>query len=254
MNNTKSEQGQFVHIILLLATVVATIFIFRIIAGSFENQPSKFWVSLFALIFAEVLTFGSSIWLSRSSGFDNKMFAYNLTLVGLVTVCDIGVVILALLALTPIDSAWIVSLQIILILGICIGIAAFHLSSDTVEQIEIRDTEQRKSTTSHRNQVDDLLDRASRLTCPGAEAVQKAVSSVREELEYCSSESLPGSETIDNEINNQIGQLTSLIIAAENCGDDKNVANATTTELIQKTVELKLSISKRDRIMLELRN
>ena len=251
--NNKNEQGQFIHIILLLATVVATIFIFRIVAGSFANQPSKFWVSLFAVIFAEVLTFGSSIWLSSRSGFDNKMFPYNLTLVGLVTVCDIGVVILALLALTPIDSAWIVSLQIILILGVCIGIAAFHFSLDTVEQIEIRDTEQRKTANSHRNQVDDLLDRTSRLTYAGAEAVQEAVSSLREELEYASSESIPGSETIDNEINTQIGQLTGLVIAAENCGENAAATNATTDELIQKTEELKLSISKRDRIMLELR-
>lgn len=251
--SNKNEQAQFIQIILLLATVVATIIIFRLFAGSFDNQPSKFWVSLIAVIFAEVLTFGSSIWLGSRAGFDNKLFPYNLSLIGMITVYDVGVVLLTLLAITPINSEWIVSLHLLLLLGVAISLAAFHFGGGLVEQIETKDTMQRQVARSQISLIDDLVDRTSRLNCDGSDAIREAVSSVREDFEYASAESLPGSESVDNEINNQIGQLTGLIIAAENCGENEVATNATTAELIRKTEELKLSISKRDRIMLELR-
>ena len=251
--NNQNNQGPFVLIILLLATVVATIFIFRIFGGSFEDKPAKFWVSLCAIIFAEVLTFGAAIWLGNRSDFDNKMFPYNLSLLGIISSYDVSVLFISLIALTPIGSDWIVSLHVLLLLFVCIMITAFHYGGGLVSRIEVTETQQRKPAIWHRSQIADLVDRAGRLNGVGSESIQSAINSLQEELEYATSDSLPGSENIDNEINTQIGQLTGLIIAAENCGSNDEAATATAKELVEKTTDLKTSISKRDRMMMELR-
>ena len=250
--STTTNRGPFVQILLMIATIVATVFLFWLVAG-FEDQSSKFWVSFSSIIFAELLTFGSSIWLSKSSGFDNKMFPYNLSLISMVFLYDLGVGLISLLALTPVPSNVVASLQVILLIGMCVLLTAFYYGGGLINQIEVTDSLQRKPATSHRNLIYGLLNRASKLTGDDGTAIQDAMTSLQEELEYATSESMPGSEHIDDQINTEIGQLTGLISAAENCGNNADASSATAKEIQSKTDDLKTSIAARDRLMIELR-
>jgi len=162
--------------------------------------------------------------------------------------------LLSLLALTEISIEWLASLHVISFVLLVIGLAAFHIGSELVEEIEIRDEQQRRPANEHKRQVEELVDMAIRLKSSGTVDVHEVLSSLRDELEYATSESLLGSESIDGEIREHISMLNGMLRSLEAQDSNKDVSDTSLNEIADKVEELKIVVQRRDRLMISLRS
>lgn len=267
--SSRKSSSVFVQIVVLLATMFATVFVFRLIGGTFFERTltdpdgvvtvtpgwsAKTWLTLIAILFAETLSFGYGILMAGTPASRGKSFPFQFTAIGMIFIYDLAIVLLSLLALTAISIEWLSSLHVISFICLVIGLGAFHIGSGIVEDIEIRDEKERQPANEHRAQVQELVDIATRLKDTQKNVFFDVLSSLQGDVEYATSESLPGSEGIDAEVQNHIHDLKGLLMSLESNGSSGNPSATVSSELVNKVEKLKLLIQRRDKLMISLRN
>ena len=261
MGNTK-DNSALIQWITMIATMCATLVIFRLIGGNLfeyrvtdasgaetivEGWSGKTWLTLCSFLFAEILSFGYGILMSHNSAQMSKTFPYQFTAIGMIVIYDFAIVILAMVALTSISLEWLSAMHTLSIVMLVIGIAAYNIGGNIVDDIETTDRQERQLAAEWKQQIASLSLMSSTLECSSSEDISKWLTSLSEELEYATSESLPGSEEVDNDISHEINELHLELESIAN-GNNENI-----DKFYNKVESLKVTIERRDKLMLTLR-
>jgi hypothetical protein len=236
----------------LVLTIGATVAGFWLLGDGFENKSTNYWMSLGTMIFAEVLTFGVGISLSMRGGSDASGFPYQFTLVGMVTLYDIAIVILALLSLTDISSRWLATLHIAAFLLMAIGLIMYLAGGFMVKNIGHAEVRSRRGYMQLCNRMDALVQQATLAQHDAATHMRAELASCQDDLQYMTSETLPGTEDRDSDVLMNMQLLQECLSQAAT--SDGDVDGGGLIERFDESVtRLRLSLQKRESVMLQSR-
>jgi hypothetical protein len=223
----------------LLATVAVTIASFWLIGGGFQDHSANWWMSLSTLLWAEVLSFGFAIaWSVRGSS--SNTFPYNFTAVAIIVLYDIAVVILAFVALTAISPEWLGTLHLGGFLLAILALLAYFGGGMLVSDIAKEEATQRVAYTNIVSHTQSLVDFASTLRGEGASHIQQAIVAFREEVEYITPETMPGTDAADASVTQHLKALQSTLTGLNgNITEDHEVLREFDTQMQALTIAIK---------------
>ena len=196
----------FFLLIGLCATVLATVLIAGLIAGGFEGRGERFWMSLIAIVIAEVVNFSFLILLNSGGEDHRRVWPFQMAAIPIIFIYNVGVIIACLVAAVPsLDIAWVKAIHVLDVLVLVLGLLFFATGSRIVTADEEFDQ-------SVRRKFEVIAEKARRVRLL-AESRPNPGNLEREVIEFCkgfdfaTAESLPGSETADVMLLDMLGAL-----------------------------------------------
>ena len=246
----RSTQFALLYVVGLIATVGVTIAAFALIGDGFDDKSSNYWISLTTLIWAEGLSFGFAIAWSLRGGSSTRTFPYNFAAISIIALYDVAVVLLALIALTPISSAWLGSLHLGAFLLELLALLAYFSGGMIVADITKEEVAQRVAYDDIVTRVQTLVDMAIGIQGDGASHIKSALTACREEVNYITADTVQGAEAADAAVVVQLDAVESMLSNLPSLvADDDAVLPGFDRQMQQ----LDLAIKQRESVMLAAR-
>jgi len=221
--SSESKKSTAVWVILWITAVTVTC-VAAFLLYSESSRTDKFYLSLFILVFAEIITFWHPVYLILRNEKGKNGLPFHFGTATILGLYDAAVIILAVVAHTSISFNFLLVLHlgVFLVLAILIGLAT--IGSLAISKIDSKDARQRTPLNTFRNEFALVCDRLTMIENTKIEILSKTFENFRDEsLEYATAESLPGSEDSDLEMNfclqkieNKIAQLEEVAVSKQN--------------------------------------
>ena len=241
----------FYLVLALLAVLITTIALFGLMSQGFADMSGRVLVNLLAVILAELTTFGYAIFCVGTRDSDRSRFVspFEFTAFGMLVLYDVSVTIVALLALTPISDAWLISLHIVVLLFIFLGMILMTMGSKAIASQEMVEHENRTAFFLLADEAKSLSEVARRLDNESWAETRAKLDELCEEFDYASGDSLPGGETADKQVTARLKNLYLLLQTCPVTATDEWVVQAT-----MAIEALSVSVRNREQVMQRLRN
>lgn len=204
-------------LVLILVTVLIVTTAVAFIAIGSEYRTHKFFLSLIALLFAESMVFGYPIYLSATSDITNSpRLALGIGMYVAFLIYGAGTVALALLAMTPIEFAWLGLLHVIMFGSMVIFLLVWKITSSELSAVSKSEAESRRFIYDCRRRIVSLSELPSL-----PDDVRTALRKLRGVAQFAVTESKPTSAAIELKLFQLLGQLE------ENLGTAPHVDNST---------------------------
>ncbi|MDC0429597.1 hypothetical protein OAL71_03360, partial [Phycisphaerales bacterium] len=180
----------------MCATVVGTLLIAGLLAGGFDGRGERFWMSLIAIVIAEVVNFGFLILMGSGNDRHRKVWPFQMAAIPVLLVYNVGVLCACLAAAVPaLDIAWVKAIHVLDFLVLVLGLLVFSIGSRVVTADEEFD-----HSVGQKFQLIAEQARRVRLLAesnPGQGGVNEEIIEFCRGFDFATGESLPGSETVD---------------------------------------------------------
>ncbi len=223
----------------LLATAAVTVASFWLIGDGFSDHSTNWWMTLSTLLWAQVLSFGFAIaWSMRGSSANT--FPYNFAAVGIITLYDIAVVVLAFVALTSISPEWLGTLHLGAFLLALLALLAYFGGGMLVSDITTEEITQRVAYTNIVTRAQSLVDLSTTLRGDGAAHIQQSVAAFREEVEYITPETMPGTDAVEANVTQQLESIrNTLATLTEDITEDDDAIGVFDSQMQALTIAIK---------------
>ena len=245
--------GLFVLTLSIIATVA-------VLLVPEEYQNNKFYLALGTILFAITLLFYKPIRLSMSGPDARKILPIHFG-ASIVYMFYAGLVlVLAFIAMTPIPFKFLLVLHLVLFLLLALVIGGTLLAAMSATDSDTKHKKQRIPFIVLKNHFDQVCDRLKNIN-EASELFKQCDQFRRETLEYAVSESLPGSESEENEMDSclktiecDISELEELFSKEE----DGDVAKRSASDKIIQKINKEFSVltqvtERREKLMKQLR-
>lgn len=241
----------FYPVLGLLAIVITTLTIFGLISNGFTGMSERVLINLLAVILAELITFGYAIFCvaARDSDQSRLTFPFEFAAFGMLLLYDVSVAVVALLALSPISDAWLISLHLIVLLFIILGMILMVMGGKAIASQEIVEHENRTAFFLLADEAKSLSELARRLDNESWAETRTKLDELCEEFNYTSGDSLPGGEEADEKVTSR---LKNLYLLLQTCP-----MTATEEWVIQADMAIEavgVSVRNREQVMQRLRS
>jgi len=189
-------------LVALLAVIAVTIAAAFLLGGP-GDQPGKFFLTLGALVFAEIAVFS----LPLLSG--NVPTLSGVGIFALVYAA--GVAALLFIALTPISFTVLVVLHAIWLVILFIGVGATMGAGKHRQTMLAKDVEQREAMVEIGNGLDDINDQLALATWDEAAALKERVAELRLKVRDTLPRSPAGGENADDDVAAALNKLSGLV-------------------------------------------
>jgi hypothetical protein len=222
--HNKINKSIAIYVILWLITVIVTFTAAYLLVDEASKSP-KFYLSLYALIFAETLSFLLPVYLIQTGAIRRKKFPYHVGQATIIGLYDVGVFSLVMVALSSISYELLLVLHLVLFLicVICLGLSV--VGSFAFSKTDARIEKQRQPFRDFRNEFALVCDRMEILQLDEAQTLVRSLKTFNdEELEYATTESLPGSEDVDMEMSFCLQKIRDKIMNLEQNANQSDVS------------------------------
>ncbi|MBI2190882.1 MAG: hypothetical protein HYU36_02710 [Planctomycetes bacterium] len=187
--------------VLLLATAAVTVAVMLLILPA-GYRTDKFWLTFGFLLFAECLTFGYPMAITRrQEGKDKRAdVPVRLTEEMVILFYDLGVGTLVIAAMTPLSFNHLLVFHLMLLLSLILASGSLFLGSMQVLGIAQELQEQRAPLIHFKQEFGRLRDRAHLIEHEGLMPAREVLESLDEDVSYSTTESLQGSQNVDHEL------------------------------------------------------
>ena len=249
MNNKGTNTPYLV--LALLVIVGVTLVVFGLAENGYTGYSDRVLANLFAIILAEFITFGYLFYCVATRDSDRSRQTFPFEFAGLVMLLlyDVSVAIVALLALSPISDAWLMSLHLIVLLGITLGMILMVMGSKHIASQEVVECENRVAFFLLADEAKSIAELSRRLDHESWVETCVKLNELCEEFDYVSGDSLSGGEQADEKV---VLHLKNLHLLLQTCP-----VVATEEWVIQADVAIKavgVSVRNRELVMQRLRN
>jgi hypothetical protein len=208
--NKRPAQFATLYLIGLLATAAVTVAAFWLTGDGFENHSTNWWITLSTLLWAQVLSFGFAIaWSLRGS--NTNTFPYNFAAVSILVIYDLAVVLLAFIALTSISPEWLGTMHLSVFLLALLGLIAYFAGGMMVSDIADEEVNQRVAYSGIVAQAQALVDMSARFQGDGAAHINQALAAFREEVDYITADTVPGTEAAEAAVTQQLRAVQEML-------------------------------------------
>jgi hypothetical protein len=195
--NTGGRRGSTVLLLIgMCATISGTLLIAGFLAGGFAGRGERFWMSLIAIVIAEVVNFGFLILMGSGNDRHRRVWPFQMAAIPVLLLYNFGVLCACVAAAVPeLNIAWVKAIHVIDVLALVLGLIVFAIGSRVVTADEEFDQSVRQKflVISEQARRVRLLAEAN----PGQGGVNHEIIEFCRGFDFASGESLPGSETVD---------------------------------------------------------
>jgi len=204
MNNRGTNTRYLV--LALLAVIATTLTVFGLVGDGFVEISNRALISLSSLILAELITFSYAIYCSASHGNDQSRltFPFEFTGFGMLLLYDVSVAFVVLLSFSSVSDAWLISLQLMVLLGITLGMLMMAMGKGYVASQEIVESRNRDAFFLLADDAKSIAELAHRLDHESWAETCAKVEELCEQFEYACGESLSGAELVDEKVASQL--------------------------------------------------
>ena len=200
----------------MLVTVAVTITI-AFLFSSESVRGNKFYLSLITLVFAETLLFFHPIQLTLRGEQSRNTLPISFGSYIVYVFYAIGVSILVAVALTSVSFNVLLAFHLILFLGLCLFIGGTSISGIFADSNHRKNIKERVPMISFKTSFANICDRLAILEFSAVKDLTRKYQQFRDEnLEYVTSQSIPGSENVDNEMTSFLSKIDVSITELEN--------------------------------------
>jgi hypothetical protein len=222
----RKERGFAIGGVLVLILVLGgTLAAFGLIAGGFEDRSTKFWIALGTMLFAEGLAFGLPLTWPAQGEATRRSFPFDFAVLPILGMYLLAVVVLGLLALTPITEAWLGALHVVVGV-VALSLVVFHQSAKSyVARSDARDTAAVRTYDEANLFAARIGISSGELDGDGADGIRAEISTLRGELEYAAADSGPAASREDLELLEKLSDLEVYIDGLHGvaCGESQGV-------------------------------
>ena len=257
MKSQSLPRAALVYMTLWPITALITVWVGFLLVSP-EYRSDKFAVALGGVLFGETLSFGCGAALTLRGESRKPAFPFSLGGASAVTIYLLGTLALALVAGTPISYQWLLALHLAWFLLLTLTAGGFALATPHVEALTESHRQSRAPHLLFREQLAGVVDRVSLIERPEAQPLRDALAHFQDDAAYATSESLPGSESLDSEMSDRLCAIEQKIQKLEQvCADAGTEPSPAIGEkvgdLVGEVKRLKQVLDRRERKMAELR-
>jgi hypothetical protein len=224
-------------------------------------RSQKFYLSLYAVIFAETLSLLFPAYLIQKGATRQKKFPYHLGQAAILGIYVIGVFSLVIVAQTPISFNLLLVFHLVLFLICAIFMGLSIIGSFAFSTMDAKVERQRRPFSTFRNEFALICDRMEIIELDGAKTLFKSFKNFNEEeLEYATAESLPGSEDAEMEMNFNLQKIGDRIMYLEQVAGQPEASEesdqnyqVTLQEIKRELDKMRINLKRREQIIGQLR-
>jgi len=191
-----------------VATIGTTLAMAFLFIGP-EDRGQKFFLSLGAIVFAEILIVGDLILESGRGGNNRATLPFNLGMSSVLVIYLVIACLLAGIAATPVSLTVLISSHLIALLGLIVFLGIWSISGRFVADRDIHTYNQRATMLEMRRKCASIVEMVEGYTSEEFLPLRNAVQSLNEELKYAATASSDKSVEIDHRIVEGIDSIVS---------------------------------------------
>jgi hypothetical protein len=242
-----------IQVAIMLGTIGVFLAIVELVGGGYQSRSPQFWVTVSSIVFALHVWFNIPLWMAATDARKRTSFPYAFTALTFSTFYGMGIGVLALVAaLTPITTAWLVSIHLVLLLIFGVSMGVYALAGRAIDAM---DTADQRSKAGHANLVlhcQEVCDQASLLDGEAAQPLRAAFDQLKEDVQMATGESLPGSESADQAISSHLTQLGRLLAELQDAPEDTDTSAM--IDQLQREVQMTgQALTRREQLIASLR-
>ena len=244
----RSRRFTNLYLVGLVACLAFTIAAALLVGGGFEEQSATWWITFGSIVWAQVLTFGYFIY---SCNQDDKIFPFNIVGTIFVFAYDISILFLAVLSFADLSATWLGLLHLTAFVLWLLAMLVYQGGAGVVKEITIADTASRQGYEQIVRRCDELLSLARMSTADESSAQVDALQSLRDELEYITSDNPSAGSSADSEVLAGLDKLSELLqSASDSGGSEADIAGKFDSQMRR----VKVAISDRERLIISSRS
>lgn len=245
-----NRRSMMIQVGIWIVVVAATVIGLLLFVPALD-RGAKFCLTLAAMLFAESMVCGFILWITACRGMNRSSFPAELGVgvvaVGYATI----VVVVSLIALTPVSASLIGILHLIAFVLLAAGVGYLWITSGYVERLSTSHADRRTSWTTFNDQLLTLQSRTARIGNSALTPLNMAISALVERVRYATTESSPQSTPLEDklqELYRNLSRVVDAIAERLNNGDaspdQENMRGATLL-----VAEMSDIVEQRDRTM-----
>ncbi len=257
MKDRPIPRAAVVYMVLWPLAVLITVCIGLLLVPA-ESRSAKFAVALGGVLLGESLSLccGAAFTLRRESA--RTTFPFSLGGLVATKLYLAGTLALALLAATPISDNWLIAAELGWFLLLSLAAGAFTLAGPHVAAVSETHARQRAPHLVFKEQLAGVVDRVDLIRRKEVQPLREAIARFRDDATHATSESLPGSESIDSEMSDSLCGIEQKIQKLEQvCADagdgEFQAIEEKVLDLVQEVARLRQLLDRRERRVAELR-
>lgn len=262
MAEPSGKKSAVVWVSLLVATLSITSAVMLLLMP-LHFRTDKFWLTFSSVIFAEFLSFGYPMVMTARQKGKNPDTPVQLTMGMVILSYDIGVGILAILAIVTISFSHLLVFHLLLVLILILVSGGLILSGMQVRETAQDLGQQRATLIQLKQDFNRVLDRMNLIEHKAMKQAKEALTELKENMTYSTAESLPMTEQVDQELSACLREIQEELLELERViggegremKDDELPSDAQEyrRSILQKAKEMKQILARREELIGQLR-
>jgi hypothetical protein len=193
------QRATLIYVAILVATVATTLALaFLLIPESARGE--RFNLALGFIIFGELLASSYVIWIENREDPGNRGLPYHLGISYVVVTYCVGVLALAGISATGISFDWLLALSVVWNFLLLVTFLVVARGAGFVAEIDTRRSDRQGFMIALRQEMSAVRDLAHSSSDETLRETISVFDSVEEELAYATTESLPGADALDSQL------------------------------------------------------